>query len=68
MEGLDMAVIDFDGARVAPFILRAVEGFLGDPPDSDFQRGYLAALVNIYRESMGRGDTDARVIAAGKLT
>lgn len=63
-----MAVIDFDSARVAPFIVRAIEGFLADPPDSDYQRGYLAALVNIYREGMGRGETDARVIAAEKLT
>jgi len=63
-----MTVIDFDGARVAPFILRAVRRFLADPPDSDFQRGYLSALINIYREGLGRGDADVRILAAEKLT
>lgn len=62
-----MTVIDFDAHRVAPYIVAAIEGFLGDPPDSDFQRGYLAALLTVYREGIGRGDADARVIAAEGL-
>ena len=60
-------VIDFDAKRIEPFIMRAIEGFLSDPPDSEFQRGYLAALVVSYKEGLGRGTSDARLEAAEKL-
>jgi hypothetical protein len=60
-------VIDFDTARIRPYIERAIDGFLADPPDSDFQRGYLAGLLNIYREGLNRPE-DTRIIAAEKLT
>lgn len=35
------------------FVLGQIAGFLGDPPDNDFQEGYLAALVNIAGEGLG---------------
>ncbi|AOG03091.1 hypothetical protein [Bosea sp. RAC05] len=60
-------VIDFDARRVEPFVMKAIEGFLNDPPDSDYQRGYLAGLVNVYREGLGRGVSDARLEAADRL-
>lgn len=60
-------VIDFDGAKVAPYILAAIDGFLNDPPDSEFQRGFLAALLVTYREGIGRGASDARLMAADRL-
>lgn len=60
-------VIDFDARRVEPFVMKAIEGFLNDPPDSDYQRGYAAALIVIYREGLGRGASDARVEAAERL-
>jgi hypothetical protein len=25
-------------------------GFVNDPPDSDFQKGYLSAMLEMYRE------------------
>jgi hypothetical protein len=50
------------------FIERAIDGFLSDPPDSDFQRGYLAALLNVYREGLGVPASNGRIIAAEKLT
>jgi hypothetical protein len=31
------------------YIERAIDRFLTDPPDSDFQRGYFDALIVIYR-------------------
>lgn len=64
---MNTKVIDFDGARIAPWLIRAIEGFLIDPPDRDYQRGYLAALVCAYREGLGRGATDARLAAAERL-
>jgi hypothetical protein len=33
------------------YVLEAIRGFLRDPPDGDYQRGYLAALVTVYIES-----------------
>jgi hypothetical protein len=30
-----------------------VEPFLLSPPDTDFQRGYLAALLNVAEEALG---------------
>ena len=61
------AIIDFDSARIAPWLVRAIEGFLNDPPDSDHQRGYLAALLCVYQEGLGLGKTDERMIVAQRL-
>jgi hypothetical protein len=60
-------IIDFDDWRVAPYLVQTIEGFLNDPPDTPFQRGYLAAVVCVYREGLGRGIADARLIAAQRL-
>ena len=57
-------IVDFDGHRVAPYVIDAIAGFISDPPDSDYQEGYLAACLAIYREGIGRGQNDARVIKA----
>lgn len=35
------------------YILIAMYSFVGDPPDSDFQSGYLAALKAVATEGMG---------------
>jgi len=35
------------------YVLLAMDGFVGDPPDSDFQSGYLAALKAVATEGMG---------------
>jgi len=60
-------IIDFDGARLAPLLVRSITSFLNDRPDSDYQRGYLAALLWAYREGLGRGADDARIAAAEKM-
>lgn len=59
-------IIDFDGARARTYIERAVEGFLKDPPDSDYQAGYLAALLAVWEEAIG-SKGDARHEAASRL-
>lgn len=51
--------------QLESYIERSIDAFFIDLPDSDYQRGYLAALVNIYREVMGRDDE--RLAAALKL-
>lgn len=60
-------VVELDARRVGPYVSSAIDGFLNDPPDSPFQRGYLAALVAIYKEALGRDKSDARLIAAERL-
>ena len=61
-------VIDLDAGRVLPYMMQAIEGFLRDPPDTDFQRGYLSALCMVMREGLRRGQNDARLEAAERLT
>lgn len=46
------------------YVVRAIEGFLKDPPDCDFQRGYLAALITIGVEAMGLAKDDPLIVAA----
>lgn len=60
-------VIDLDARRITPYIIQAVELFLLDPPDCEFQRGYLAAILNVWIEGVGRNVHDARIVAAQKL-
>lgn len=60
-------VVDFDERRITPYLVEAIGGFLTDPPDTDYQRGYLAALVSVYREGLGREANDARLVAAERL-
>ena len=40
-------------ANVEKYIKSAVQGFVSDPPDSDFQSGYLAALLVVAQEALG---------------
>jgi hypothetical protein len=54
-------VISFDDEKATRYIEQALIGFLNDPADSDYQRGYLAALLAIYDEGMNRGVGDGRL-------
>jgi hypothetical protein len=54
-------LISFDAERASRYIEEAFVGYLRDPADSDFQRGYLAALLTLYREGLGKGEGDARL-------
>jgi hypothetical protein len=40
-------------ANVEEYVRSAVQGFLGDPPDTEFQRGYLASLLVLAEEALG---------------
>lgn len=54
-------LISFDAERASRYIESALSGFLNDPADSDFQRGYLAALLTLYTEGLGKGLDDGRI-------
>lgn len=50
-------------ARARDYVRSSLEGFLLDPPDSDFQRGYMAALKAVAKEAMDHPPTDPLMIA-----
>lgn len=61
-------VISFDAEKASRYLERAMFGFLGDPADSDYQRGFLAALLVVYREGLGKGATDDRLRLLDEMT
>lgn len=40
------------------YVARSLAGFRADPPDSDYQKGFLAALLVVWREGLGKGAKD----------
>lgn len=61
-------VISFDAEKASRYIEQALAGFINDPADSDFQRGYLAALLIIYEEGLGKGADDDRLSLLRKMS
>ena len=52
---------------MTPYVIKAVEQFLSDPPDTEYQRGFLAALLLVWSEGMNGNVNDVRFIAADDL-
>jgi hypothetical protein len=48
------------------YVTQALESFTSDPPDTEFQRGYLSAMLTLAVEGLGWPDIDPRLVAAGK--
>jgi hypothetical protein len=46
-------IITFDAGKVRRYIEESLRGFVNDPPDNDFQRGFLEALIVIMQEAVG---------------
>jgi predicted ATPase len=61
-------LVSFDAEKASRYLERSFGLFLGDPPDSDYQRGYLAALLTLYREGLGKGRDDARLELLDRMT
>jgi hypothetical protein len=61
-------IISFDAEKASRYIERAFAGYLNDPADSDYQRGYLAALLTLYREGLGKGEGDDRLTLLDRQT
>lgn len=38
--------------KVIKYVEEAIEGFVKDPPDTAFQRGYLEALLVVWEEAL----------------
>lgn len=53
-------------------IAEAIKSFLADPPDTEYQRGYLAALVSVAEDAEDLGislrllDQANKLLEAGK--
>jgi hypothetical protein len=45
-------VITMPDRKTAVYVTKALEGFIIDPPDSDYQRGYLEALCVLGEECL----------------
>jgi hypothetical protein len=41
-------------ANIEEYVRSAVQGFVGDPPDTDAQWGYLSALLVVGKEALGQ--------------
>jgi hypothetical protein len=54
-------VISFDGERVTRYLNGIFASYAVDPADTDYQRGFLAAALVIYREGLGKGADDDRL-------
>jgi hypothetical protein len=53
LEGADMKA----DIRVEEYVTSSVQSFLGDPPDTNFQRGFLSAMLVVAEEHWGCGWT-----------
>lgn len=60
-----MSVTHINDGRLERYIRQTIYGYLNDRPDTDFQLGYLAACLDIYREGLDREGDDRIKLAAG---
>jgi hypothetical protein len=54
-------IVSFDAEKATRYVANALLSYLGDPPDSDYQRGFLGALLVLYTEGLGKGVGDDRI-------
>ena len=59
-------VTHIEDGKIGRQLRLGILAYLDDPPDSEFQRGYLAALLDLYRDCLER-EGDDRVRLAAKL-
>lgn len=52
-------VISFDAYKVRTYLDSTINGFLNDPPEGNFQKGFLSAVIVIWEEALGK-TKDAR--------
>lgn len=49
-------LVEFDAHKVRKYLDRSINGFINDPPDSVYQKGFLAAVLIIWGEALGIKD------------
>jgi hypothetical protein len=53
--------------NLTSYILDAIKSFIADPPDTQFQRGYLLALISIHNEALELDPNDPLIQDASNL-
>lgn len=56
-----------DVASIREYLRTALERFLLDPPDSDFQLGFMAAMKVVYHEGLHIPKSDPLMMAITKI-
>lgn len=51
---------EFDAHKVRNYLDKTINGFMKDPPDTNFQKGFLAAVLVVWEEALGKTE-DGRV-------
>lgn len=54
-------VISFEAHKAQRFIEKGLLLSYGDPPDTEYQRGFEAGLASIYAECLNGPTDDARI-------
>jgi hypothetical protein len=54
--------------QIRDYLLRSLGTFVADPPDDDYQRGYKAALVEVYTRFYPKGAHRAYRVDNGNTT
>jgi hypothetical protein len=54
-------VVSFEGHKAQRFIEKSLLLSYGDPPDSEYQRGFEAGLASIYVECLNGPSHDSRI-------
>jgi len=54
-------IVSFDAEKASRYIEQALHGFMIDRATSEYQRGFLAALLAVYQEGLGKGAGDDRI-------
>ena len=54
-------VTELQTERASRYLENVFAGYLADPADTDFQRGFLSLALTLYREGLGKGFGDDRL-------
>ena len=56
-----MTVVSFEAHKARKFIEEGLLLYYGDPPDSDYQRGFEAGIASVYAECLNGPTDDDRI-------
>ena len=54
-------ILELQTERASRYLEGVFAGFINDPADTDFQKGFLSMALTLYREGLGKGVGDDRL-------
>jgi hypothetical protein len=54
-------ILELQTERASRYLEGVFAGFLADPADTDYQKGFLSMALTLYREGLGKGIGDDRL-------